>query len=182
MNVLKTKLDGILVLEPKVLCDQRGFFMESFNKEIYKDLGIENFDIQDNHSLSIEAGILRGLHYQIHPKAQSKLIRVLTGAIYDVVVDIRQHSLTFGRWEGIILSEYNKRQILVPKGFAHGFCTLVPNTQVFYKVDEYYSPAHEKGIAWNDPQLGITWPTSNPILSDKDGSFPFLRDSEINFF
>ncbi len=181
MNVLKTKLEGILLLEPLVFCDYRGFFMESYNEKTFKEIGIENINIQDNHSLSIEAGVIRGLHYQLNPKAQSKLIRVLTGAIYDVVVDIRQNSSTFGEWEGIILSEYNKRQLLVPKGFAHGFCTLVPNTQVIYKVDEYYSFEHERGIAWNDPTLGIMWPTSNPILSEKDSNLPMLRDTEMNF-
>lgn len=137
--------------------------------------------IQDNQSLSAEVGVLRGLHYQLNPKAQTKLIRVLSGVIYDVIVDIRRNSPTFGQWVGVILSEYNKRQLLVPKGFAHGFCTLVPNTQVLYKVDEYYSPENDRGILWNDPALGIDWPTSNPVLSDKDQRHPLLKDAELNF-
>lgn len=137
--------------------------------------------IQDNQSLSAEVGVLRGLHYQLNPKAQTKLIRVLSGVIYDVILDIRRNSPTFGQWAEVILSEYNKRQLLVPKGFAHGFCTLVPNTQVLYKVDEYYSPENDRGILWNDPALGIDWPVSSPVLSDKDRRHPLLKDAELNF-
>jgi dTDP-4-dehydrorhamnose 3,5-epimerase len=137
--------------------------------------------IQDNQSLSAEAGVLRGLHYQLNPKAQTKLIRVLAGAIYDVVVDLRQPSPTFCQWDGFILSDANHRQLLVPRGFAHGFCTLERNTQVLYKVDAYYAPEHDRGIAWNDPALGIDWPASNPILSEKDSKHPLLADAEINF-
>lgn len=174
-------LKGATLLEPIIHGDNRGFFMESYNEEIMHKLGVNYNFIQDNQSLSSEVGVLRGLHYQLNPKAQTKLIRVLTGAIYDVIVDIRRNSPTFGHWVGVILSEYNKRQLLVPKGFAHGFCTLVPNTQVLYKVDEYYSPENDRGILWNDPALGIDWPTSSPILSDKDQRHPLLKDAEINF-
>lgn len=113
--------------------------------------------------------------------AQTKLICVLSGAIYDFIMDIRRNSPAFGQWVGVILSEYNKRQLLVPRGFAHGFCTLGPNTQVLYKVDEYYSPEHDRGILWNDPALGIDWPTTNPVLSDKDQRHPLLKDAELNF-
>ncbi len=181
MKVTSLKLNGASFLEPKVHGDHRGFFMESYNDSLFKQNGINYNFIQDNHSLSAEPGVLRGLHYQLNPKAQTKLVRVLTGAIYDVIVDIRKNSPTFGQWVGVILSEHNKRQLLVPKGFAHGFCTLVPNTQVLYKVDEYYSPEHDRGILWNDPALGINWPTSNPILSDKDQRHPLLKDAEMNF-
>lgn len=181
MRVEPLKLEGVTIVEPVAYGDHRGFFMESYNEQIFKGYGIHNNFIQDNHSLSAEPGVLRGLHYQLDPKAQTKLIRVLTGAIYDVVVDIRKSSPTFGHWVGVILSEHNKRQLLVPKGFAHGFCTLVPNTQVLYKVDEYYSPEHDRGILWSDPILGIDWPTSNPILSDKDQRHPLLKDAEMNF-
>ncbi|OOC63683.1 dTDP-4-dehydrorhamnose 3,5-epimerase [Paenibacillus ihbetae] len=181
MKVTSLKLIGASFLEPKVHGDHRGFFMESYNDSLFKQKGINYNFIQDNHSLSAEPGVLRGLHYQLNPKAQTKLVRVLTGAIYDVIVDIRRNSSTFGQWVGVILSEHNKRQLLVPKGFAHGFCTLVPNTQVLYKVDEYYSPEHDRGILWSDPALGIDWPTSNPILSDKDQRHPLLKDAEINF-
>ncbi|MCT1403447.1 dTDP-4-dehydrorhamnose 3,5-epimerase [Paenibacillus sp. p3-SID867] len=181
MNVSPLKLTDAFVLEPVVHGDHRGFFMESYNDSLFKQHGITYNFIQDNQSLSAEAGVLRGLHYQLTPKAQNKLIRVLTGAIYDVIVDIRKSSPTFGQWVGVILSEHNHRQLLVPRGFAHGFCTLVPNTQVLYKVDEYYSPENDRGILWNDPALGIDWPTSNPILSDKDQRHPMLKDAEMNF-
>lgn len=181
MNVTPLKLTDAFVLEPVVHGDHRGFFMESYNDSLFKQHGITYNFIQDNQSLSVEAGVLRGLHYQLNPKAQTKLIRVLTGAVYDVIVDIRKSSPTFGQWVGVILSEHNHRQLLVPKGFAHGFCTLVPNTQVLYKVDEYYSPENDRGILWNDPALGIDWPMSNPTLSDKDQRHPLLKDAEMNF-
>ncbi|WP_019915142.1 dTDP-4-dehydrorhamnose 3,5-epimerase [Paenibacillus sp. HW567] len=181
MKVTPLKLQGAILLEPVVHGDNRGFFMESYNEEVMQKVGVNYKFIQDNQSLSAEVGVLRGLHYQLNPKAQTKLIRVLSGAIYDVIVDIRRSSPTFGQWVGVILSEHNKRQLLVPKGFAHGFCTLVPNTQVLYKVDEYYSPENDRGILWSDPALGIDWPTSAPVLSDKDKRHPLLKDAELNF-
>lgn len=181
MKVIELKLDGASIIEPVVHGDNRGFFMESYNEQAFKQNGIHHNFIQDNHSLSAETGVLRGLHYQLNPKAQTKLVRVLRGAIYDVIVDIRKNSPTFGQWVGVILSEDNKRQLLVPKGFAHGFCTLGPSTQVLYKVDEYYSPENDRGILWSDPSLGIDWPTTSPILSDKDKRHPLLKDAEINF-
>lgn len=181
MRIVSTKLHGVYIVEPEVLCDNRGFFMESYNSRKFAELGIDFTFVQDNHSLSVETGGIRGLHYQLNPKAQAKLVRVVSGEIYDVAVDIRKDSPTFGQWVGVILSETNKRQILIPKGFAHGFCTLVPNTQVLYKVDEYYSPEHDRGILWNDPALGIDWPTSKATLSNKDQYHPLLQDAEINF-
>ncbi|MFD3259463.1 dTDP-4-dehydrorhamnose 3,5-epimerase [Paenibacillus lentus] len=181
MNLTPLKMADAFLLEPVVHGDHRGFFMESYNEKIMKQLGVSYNFIQDNHSLSAEPGVLRGLHYQLNPKAQTKLIRVLSGAIYDVILDIRRNSPTYGQWIGVILSEYNKRQLLVPKGFAHGFCTLVPNTQVLYKVDEYYSPEHDRGILWNDPALNIDWPVSEPLLSDKDRNHPTFVDAEMNF-
>lgn len=180
MKVVETHLKGALLITPDVFGDHRGFFLESYNKERFDRFGITYDFVQDNHSLSVETGVLRGLHYQLSPKAQTKLIRVLSGAIYDVIVDIRRDSETFGKWQGFILSEVNKRQLLVPKGFAHGFCTLVPNTQVFYKVDEYYSPEHDRGILWNDPALNIDWPTDAPVLSDKDQKHPMLSEAQID--
>lgn len=180
MKLTPLKLEGASLLEPVVHGDHRGFFMESFNEQVMKRLGVNYDFIQDNQSLSAEPGVLRGLHYQLNPKAQTKLIRVLSGAIYDVILDIRRNSPTFGQWIGVILSEHNKRQLLVPRGFAHGFCTLVPNTQVFYKVDEYYSPEHDRGILWNDPALNIDWPVSEPLLSDKDRNHPAFADAELN--
>lgn len=181
MNVMETKIKGVYLIEPAVFGDNRGFFMESYNAEKFRAAGLNFNFVQDNHSLSVEAGVIRGLHYQLNPKAQTKLVRVVAGAIYDVVVDIRKSSPTFGQWQGFILSAENKRQLLVPKGFAHGFCTLVPNTEVLYKVDEFYSPEHDRGILWNDPALGIDWPTSKPILSEKDRKHPLLKDAEMNF-
>lgn len=181
MKVIETKLDGVAIIEPDVFGDHRGFFMESYNQKKFQELGLDFNLIQDNHSLSVQAGTIRGLHYQLNPKAQTKIVRALTGAIYDVVVDIRKNSPTYGQWIGVILTAENKRQIVIPKGFAHGICTLVENTQIMYKVDEYYSPEHDRGILWNDPELGISWPTSNPVLSDKDKNQPALRDAEINF-
>lgn len=181
MQVIKTKLAGALIIEPNVHGDNRGFFMESYNCDTFKKHNIDFVFIQDNHSLSVETGVLRGLHYQLAPKAQTKLVRVISGAIYDVIVDIRKSSPTFGQWIGVILSAANKRQLLVPKGFAHGFCTVVPNTEVIYKVDEYYSPENDRGIIWNDTSLCIDWPTSDPILSNKDQKLPLLKDAENTF-
>ncbi|GGH63993.1 dTDP-4-dehydrorhamnose 3,5-epimerase [Paenibacillus silvae] len=181
MKVTSSRLNGAVLLEPIVHGDNRGFFMESFNEQIMLNKGLNYQFIQDNQSLSAQSGVLRGLHYQLNPRAQTKLIRVIAGAIYDVILDIRKESPTYGQWEAFILSEYNYRQLLVPKGFAHGFCTLVPNTQVLYKVDEYYSPEHDRGILWDDPSLGIDWPTSNPILSEKDTKHPLFKDAEMNF-
>jgi len=181
VKVIETKLDGVVILEPEVFGDYRGYFMESFNQQKLARLGLDFAFVQDNQSFSVQAGTIRGLHYQLNPKAQTKLVRVLTGAIYDVVVDIRKKSPTFGQWVGVILSEENKRQLLVPKGFAHGFCTLVKDTMVLYKVDEYYSPEHDRGIMWNDPDLGIDWPMPHAILSEKDQRNPRLLEAESNF-
>ncbi|MFC4323380.1 dTDP-4-dehydrorhamnose 3,5-epimerase [Litchfieldia salsa] len=181
MNVIDTKLSGVKILEPKVFGDHRGYFMESYNKALFDEHGLNYEFIQDNQSLSSQVGTLRGLHFQLNPKAQTKLVRCITGAIYDVAVDIREGSPTYGQWVGVILSEHNKRQLLVPKGFAHGFCTIVPDTTVAYKVDEYYSPEQDGGIAWNDPALGIDWPTDHPVLSEKDKHHPTLAESKLNF-
>ena len=181
MNVIATKLPGLCIIKPDVHGDHRGFFMESYHHAKLAEHGIDSPFVQDNHSLSVEIGVLRGLHYQLNPKAQTKLVRVVSGAIYDVAVDIRKNSPTFGQWVGVTLSAANKRQLLVPQGFAHGFCTTESQTQVLYKVDEYYSPIHDRGILWSDPAIGIDWPTANPILSDKDKKHPLLKDAEINF-
>lgn len=181
MKIIKTKLEDVIIIEPAVFGDHRGYFMESYNKNVFSEQGIEYDFVQDNQSLSVETGVIRGLHYQLAPKAQTKLVRALTGAIYDVAVDIRKGSPTYGQWVGAILSEDNKRHLLVPKGFAHGFCTLVPNTIVAYKVDEYYSPEHDRGILWNDPAIGVDWPTSKAVLSEKDQKHPLLKDAENNF-
>lgn len=181
MQVVDSLLQGVKLIEPKVFGDHRGFFLESYNETLFHEIGILEKFVQDNHSLSKEAGVIRGLHYQLAPKAQAKLIRVVTGAIYDVVVDMRKGSPTYGQWKGYILSEHNKRQLLVPKGFAHGFCTITENVNVLYKVDELYSPEYDRGIAWDDPELAIDWPVSKPILSKKDSMHPVLAEAENNF-
>ena len=181
MKIIPTKLKGVLILEPNVFGDHRGYFMESYNKKVIEEVGLTIDFIQDNQSLSTEAGTLRGLHFQLNPKAQTKLVRCLSGAIYDVVVDIREGSLTYGEWIGVILSEDNHRQLVVPKGFAHGFCTLVSDAIIAYKVDEYYCPECDGGILWNDPDLGIDWPVTNPVLSEKDQELPRLAEAELNF-
>lgn len=181
MKRIDTPLPGVYLLEPVVHGDHRGYFMESFTRRSLEALGLAFDFVQDNESLSAQAGVIRGLHYQLSGKAQTKLVRVLAGAVYDVVVDIRRGSPTFGKWIGVILSEANKRQIVVPKGFAHGVCTLAPNTRLLYKVDEYYSPQHDRGIRWNDPRLAVDWPVSSPILSAKDEGQPLLDDADIDF-
>ena len=178
---MEGRLSGVKLIEPSVFEDSRGYFLESYQAIRYAEIGLPPIFIQDNHSLSKEAGVIRGLHYQLNPEAQSKLVRVTSGAIYDVVVDIRQGSPTYSQWEGFELSAGNKRQLFVPTGFAHGFCTLVPNTEVQYKVDRLYSKEHDRGILWNDPAIGIQWPTTQPILSEKDAGHPVLAKAEHNF-
>ncbi len=181
MKVTEGRLAGVKLIEPTVLEDARGYFLESYQAIRYGEIGLPQIFIQDNHSLSKEAGVIRGLHYQLCTEAQSKLVRVTAGAIYDVVVDIRQSSPTYGQWEGFELSADNKLQLFVPVGFAHGFCTLVPNTEVQYKVDRLYSKEHDRGILWNDPAIGIKWPTTQPILSEKDAGHLVLAKAEHNF-
>jgi dTDP-4-dehydrorhamnose 3,5-epimerase len=181
MRIISQAPGGFILLETVSRMDPRGSFSETFHTGRLRELGIEAEFKQDNHSVSREAGTIRGLHYQLEPKAQAKLIRVTAGAIYDVIVDIRSGSPAFGQWYGFILTSRNNRQLLVPRGFAHGFCTLTPDTEVLYKVDEYYSPEQDRGILWNDPELGIDWPVSEPVLSDKDRKHPPLKEAEINF-
>ena len=173
MKVSQTELDGVLLIEPTVHHDSRGRFFESYAKEKYRAVGIQEDFVQDNQSLS-NKNVLRGLHYRIAPE-QSKLVRVVKGEVFDVVVDIRKSSPTFGKWQSFILSDTNHLQLYVPVGFAHGFCVLSDKMEFLYKVSEYYSGEKEKGLIWNDPDIGIDWPISDPILSDKDKSNPRLR-------
>lgn len=182
MNITKTNLDGVLIIEPKIFGDHRGYFMETYNNSIFSDAGIQVEFVQDNQSFSAVKGTLRGLHYQLNPKAQTKLVRCTKGVIYDVAVDIRKGSPTFGKWFGIELSAENKKQLLIPKGFAHGFMTLTEDVEVQYKVDELYSPDCDRGIFWNDPSIGIEWPMNvKPVLSAKDELAPILTETENNF-
>ncbi|KUO94903.1 dTDP-4-dehydrorhamnose 3,5-epimerase [Ferroacidibacillus organovorans] len=177
MKVEPLGLPGVFLITPTAHGDARGFFMESYRRDILLARGIDIEFVQDNHSLSAQKGTVRGLHYQKEPMAQTKLLRVLTGSVYDVAVDIRRDSPTFGKWVGVTLSAENRQQILIPKGFAHGFCSLEPNTQIHYKVDAYYSSAHDRGIRWNDPAIGIDWPVTEAeaVLSAKDATLPMLR-------
>ena len=174
MNTIATALEGLLILQPKVFADERGFFLETYHSLRYRDAGIETSFVQDNLSFS-KKNVLRGLHFQ-KSQPQAKLVQVISGEIFDVAVDIRPGSATFGKWAGVVLSEGNKRQLLVPEGFAHGFCVLSKAAHVAYKCSVFYNPADEGGIRWSDPDIGIDWPVSNPILSDKDRNFPCLED------
>ncbi|MBZ3640180.1 dTDP-4-dehydrorhamnose 3,5-epimerase [Enterococcus casseliflavus] len=180
LTVSKTKLTDVLIIESPVFGDHRGFFTESYSQTDFQEAGITQNFVQDNHSLSVEAGVLRGLHFQKGTAAQTKLIRVVTGAVLDVIVDIRKGSPTYGEWEGYILSESNQRQLLVPKGFAHGFMTLTSNVNFLYKCDNYYDAEADAGIAFDDPDLAIDWPIAKEkaILSEKDQHHPTLKAFE----
>lgn len=181
MKIIETNIKDLLIIEPSVFKDDRGWFSESYNKEKLKLLGISINFIQDNHSLSLEKGTIRGLHLQTNPNAQTKLVRCTKGRILDVAVDLRKQSPTYLKVFTIELSADNKKQLLIPKGFAHGFVTLEDNTEVQYKVDEYYSKEHDRSIKYNDPIFNIDWVVDNVILSDKDKNAPFYRDSDISF-
>jgi dTDP-4-dehydrorhamnose 3,5-epimerase len=172
LKVSRTELEGVLLIEPTIHSDCRGQFFESFKKEKFREFGIQEDFVQENQSLS-QKNVLRGLHYRIEPE-QGKLVRVIQGEVFDVVVDIRKNSSTFGKWQGFNLSDSNHLQLYVPVGFAHGFCVLSDTAEFLYKVSEYYSADKEKGIIWNDPDIGIDWPVSDPILSEKDKLNPRL--------
>ena len=178
MLVEDTPIAGVKIIAPRKWGDQRGFFSEVYNKQALAAAGVDLDFVQDNHSWSGEAGVVRGLHFQTPPFAQTKLVRVTRGAILDVAVDLRRSSPTFGRHVAIELSAANWRQLLAPIGVAHGFCTLEPGAEVLYKVTAYYSPANDGGLAWDDPDLGIAWPVSaeKAILADKDRRHPRLAD------
>jgi dTDP-4-dehydrorhamnose 3,5-epimerase len=173
LKASKTDLEGVLLIEPVVHMDPRGRFYESYEKKKYHTMGIKDDFVQDNQSLS-QKNVIRGLHYRIEPE-QAKLVRVVRGVVFDVVVDIRKDSPTFGKWQGFILSDSNYFQLYIPIGFAHGFCVLSDTAEFLYKVSEYYSGEKEKGIIWNDPDIGIDWPISNPLLSEKDKVNPQLK-------
>lgn len=175
MNVIQTKLPGVLIIEPKVFGDARGFFLETYNKSTYMAQGFPDVSfVQDNHSRSGK-GILRGMHTQIL-RPQGKLVQVVTGAVFDVAVDIRQGSPTFGHWVGYELNEDNHRQLWVPSGFAHGFCTLSEKVDFVYKCTDFYDASDESGFAWDDADVGIDWPVTAPLLSEKDKALPRLAD------
>ena len=172
MNIITTSLEGVLIIEPRVFKDNRGFFLETYNQNKYQKSGIKRLFVQDNLSYSVR-GTLRGLHFQIkHP--QAKLVQVINGEIFDVAVDIRKGSSTFGKWTGIVLSDQNKRQLFIPEGFAHGFCVLSETAHFSYKCSDFYAPDDEGGIIWSDPDIGIEWPVKDPIISEKDKNYPRL--------
>lgn len=178
MNIIETFLPGVLLLEPDVLGDARGFFLESWNRRTFAALGLDSDFVQDNHSRSSRA-VLRGLHYQI-VEPQGRLVRVTSGAVFDVVVDVRKASPHFGRWVGHELSADNHRMLWIPPGFAHGFLVLSDMADFLYKTTAYYAPQWDRGIRWNDPQIGVQWPLDGtPTLSAKDQVLPFLRDAEV---
>ncbi len=183
MQVEETAIPAVKIVTPRKHGDARGFFSEVYNKSSWEDAGLQFDFVQDNHSFSAAAGTLRGLHFQTPPFAQDKLLRVARGRILDVAVDIRPSSPTFGRHVAVELSAENWRQLLVPIGFAHGFVTLEPDTEVLYKTTAVYSPANDRGVAWDDPDLAIPWPlpSGGAMLSDKDKRWPRLKDAEVLF-
>lgn len=176
MDLLRTKLEGVYILIPKVFGDHRGFFMESWSRRTMEEAGLFYDFVQDNHSLSTVKGTLRGIHFQKGDKAQAKLVRCVRGAVLDVAVDLRHDSPTYKQWVGVELSEENKKQLLIPRGFGHGFVTLTDHVEFLYKADNYYAPEADGGIRWNDPDIGVDWGISEPILSEKDTKNPFLKD------
>jgi dTDP-4-dehydrorhamnose 3,5-epimerase len=177
VKVVATELPGVLVVEPRIFSDARGVFWEGYHAERYAAAGIPTAFVQDNLSRSIK-GTLRGLHYQ-EPNAQGKLVYCVRGAVFDVAVDLRRGSASFGRWFGVELSDENRRQMWVPPGFAHGFCVLSESADFFYKCTDLYRPEHDRGVAWDDPDIGVKWPITNPILSPKDEKLPRLRDAAV---
>lgn len=181
MKAIKTKVDGAIIIEPDVFGDNRGWFMESYSKKKLADIGIDVEFVQDNRSFSAEKGTLRGLHCQLDPMAQSKLITCIRGKILDVAVDIRKGSPTYMQWESVELSGDNKKMFFIPKGCLHGFVTLTDDVEVMYKVDEFYSPADDRSVRFDDPELGVEWGVENPILSQKDMNAPLLKDSDVSF-
>lgn len=180
MEFIKTKIEGVYIIEPKVFGDQRGYFMETYNEKEFKEHGLNYMFVQDNQSKS-KKGVLRGLHFQ-KKFPQAKLVRAVSGEVFDVAVDLRKNSPTYGKWVGVVLSSENKRMFMVPRGFAHGFVVLSETAEFAYKCDEFYHPEDEGGLMWNDEEIGIEWPIDiEPILSEKDKKYLSLKESKIEF-
>lgn len=177
MKFTRLAIPDVILIEPKVFYDERGLFYESYNRKVFAEAGIEAPFVQDNQGHS-SRGVVRGLHYQIEPMAQGKLLRVTRGLVFDVAVDIRKGSRTFGKFVSVELGEENRKMLYIPPGFAHGYCALKDGTEFLYKVTDFYSPAHERGIVWNDPDIGIPWPKLDVkhVLSEKDRKYPLLRE------
>ncbi len=181
MQCNATDFPGLCEFTPRVFEDARGFFLESYNRERFREAGIDCAFVQDNHAYSADKGVLRGLHFQAPPHAQAKLVWVTRGAVFDVVVDLRRGSPTFGRWAGFELSAANFRRLFIPRGFAHGYVTLEPHTEFMYKVDDYYAPKSEGGIRWDDPDLAVAWPLGEVLLSGKDKALPAWEEFSSPF-
>ncbi|MDO4833005.1 MAG: dTDP-4-dehydrorhamnose 3,5-epimerase [Clostridia bacterium] len=181
MTVSETELDGVLIIEPKVFGDNRGWFMETYSRRDFEDAGITAEFVQDNRSFSSKKGIIRGLHFQRNPMCQAKLLTCLKGEILDVAVDLRKDSPNYKKWISVKLTAENKKQIFIPKGFAHGFLTLTDDVEIMYKCDELYSPECDGGIRFDDPEIGVEWGVENPILSEKDKNAPYLKDIKLDF-
>ena len=181
MKIIPTKIKDVLIIEPDIFEDSRGWFIESCNKKKLAEAGIEIEFIQSNHSFTKKRGTLRGMHFQHHPHSQSKLVRCIKGTILDVVVDLRKNSPTYKKYVAVELTEDNKKQLFIPKGFAHGILTLTDNVEVYYKIDNYYHKQSEGFLNFNDPEINIDWGISNPTLIDRDANAPFLKDIDINF-
>jgi dTDP-4-dehydrorhamnose 3,5-epimerase len=178
MDIVETALPGVLLITPRRFTDARGFFGETWSRRAMAERGIDIDFVQDNHSVSVAAGTVRGLHFQAPPHAQDKLVRCGRGALFDVAVDIRRGSPTYGRWVGYELTAVNSLQLLIPKGFLHGFVTCAPDTEIVYKCSDFYAPACDGAVRWDDPDIGIAWPLNGatPVVSDKDAAAPALRD------
>lgn len=181
MNVTKLEIEEVLLIEPDVFKDYRGYYFESYSKRTLEKFGITNVFVQDNHLLSLKKGTIRGIHFQNDPKAQAKLLRCTKGSILDIAVDLRKGSPTYKKYVSVILDAENKKQIYIPRGFGHACMSLVDDTEVQYKVDELYFPEFDRAIAWNDPELSIDWGTDQIIVSQKDMNAPMLADSDVNF-
>ena len=181
MKVVATDIEDLFIIEPQVFGDNRGWFMESWSQKKMEEAGLFYNFVQDNHSFSALKGTLRGLHFQKGSSSQAKLVRCVRGAVLDVAVDLRKKSKTYKKWVGCILSEENKKQFLIPRGFAHGFLTLTDNVEFVYKADNYYDPQADRNIIWNDEEINIDWGIENPILSEKDKKAPKLLESDVDF-
>ena len=181
MKVVSTDIEDLFIIEPQVFGDNRGWFMESWSQKKMEEAGLFYKFVQDNHSFSALKGTLRGLHFQKGSSSQAKLVRCVRGAVLDVAVDLRKNSKTYKKWVGCVLSEENKKQFLIPRGFAHGFLTLTDNVEFVYKADNYYDPQADRNIIWNDEEINIGWGIENPILSEKDKKAPKLSESDVDF-
>lgn len=181
MTRIDTELEGVCIIEPKVFGDYRGYFMETYSTKVFNELGIDTVFVQDNQSYTKEKGTLRGIHFQNGPMAQAKLVRVVRGAVLDVAVDLRKGSPTYKKWVSVELSAENKKMFYIPRGFGHGFVTLTDDVEFVYKVDNLYSKECDRGIRFNDQEIGVEWGIDNPVLSEKDKTSPYLKDSDCNF-